>query len=171
MLRWYLIHTKPSGETLAQSHLERQAYETYVPLVVQPVRRGGRWQERITPLFPRYLFLRLDTGRQLFGPVRSTMGVADIVRFGSDYAVVPERVIRELQLRADPTSGLHRLNCPPVFKHGTTVRIANGPFKGVEGVFQRDEGPERVVVLLGLLGRETPVRLSVDVILPSQASL
>ena len=29
MLRWYLIHTKPSGEALAERNLDRQGYDVY----------------------------------------------------------------------------------------------------------------------------------------------
>jgi transcriptional antiterminator RfaH len=169
MLRWYLIHTKPSGETLAESNLERQGYEVYVPRVAQPVRQSGRWQERIGALFPRYLFLRLDEGRQPIGPVHSTVGVTAVVRFGSAYAIVPDQVIRDLRSRADPESGLHRLNRTPLFTPGTAVKIAKGTFEGLEGVFQTAVGSERVVVLLKLLGQSTSVRISVDLVLPSLA--
>ena len=97
------------------------------------------------------------------------MGVTAVVRFGSAYAIVPDQVIRDLRSRADPESGLHRLNRAPLFTSGTAVRIAKGPFEGLEGVFQTAVGSERVVVLLKLLGQSTPVRISVDLVLPSLA--
>ena len=82
MLRWYLIHTKPLGEGLAQTNLERQEYQVYLPRAMQPVRYNGHWRDRIVSLFPRYLFLRLNEGRQSLAPARSTLGVASVVRFG-----------------------------------------------------------------------------------------
>ena len=170
MLRWYLIHTKPSRETLAQSNLERQDFVVSLPRVVQPVRRRGRWTDQVAALFPRYLFLRLDEGRQSLAPVRSTLGVASIVRFGYDYAIVPDRVIRDLRAREDPDSGLYRLNHRPVFAPGAEVRVAAGPFSGLEGIFQRRAGAERVVVLLELLGQAASVRVSADFVLPSKAA-
>src|SRR5712671_6899317 len=109
MLRWYLVYTKPLTEAIAQANLERQGYEVYFPRAVQTVRCSGRWLERVVALFPRYLFLRLNEGCQALNPVRSTVGVASVVRFGSRYTVVPEHVISDLQARADPLSGLHRL--------------------------------------------------------------
>ena len=169
-MRWYLIHTKRCGETLAQSNLERQDYVVYSPRVVQPVRRRGRWEDQVAALFPRYLFLRLDEGRQSLAPVRSTFGVASIVRFGSDYAIVPDRVIHDLQAREDPESGLYRLNHRPLFAPGAAVRVAAGPFSGLEGIFQRRVGAERVVVLLDLLGRAASVRVSADFVVPSNAA-
>jgi transcription antitermination factor NusG len=46
------------------------------------------------------------------------------------------------------------------------VRIGAGPFDGLEGIFQREDGAERVVVLLNLLGHDTPVRVPAEWILP-----
>lgn len=169
MLCWYLIHTKPSGETLAVANLERQGYEVYLPRVVQTIRRAGRRHERIGPLFPRYLFLHLNEGQQALGPVAFTFGVAGIVRFGSHYTVVPDKVIRDLQARAEPQSGLHRLNSKPQLAPGMAVRVSSGPFDGLEGVFEREAGADRVVVLLKLLGQNARVCVPVDSIALSHA--
>ena len=167
MLRWYLIHTKPSSEAVALSNLERQGYEAYLPRVVQMLRRSGRRHERIGPLFPRYLFLRLNEGQQALSPVAFTTGVAGIVRFGRSFAVVPDHVIHDLKARADQHTGLHRLTCRSTPAPGAPVRIRLGPFDGLEGVFEREAGADRVIVLLKLLGQNAHVCVSVDsVVLP-----
>jgi transcriptional antiterminator RfaH len=169
MLRWYLIYTKPWSETLALKNLARQRYDAYLPRVVQTVRRGGSRYERVVALFPRYLFLRLNEGQQALGPVASTVGVAGIVRFGSRYTVVPDQVVADLQARADPVTGLHRLSCGAKLEPGVSVRIWLGPFDGLEGVFEREAGADRVVVLLRLLGQTAPVCVPADSIVFSQA--
>ena len=169
MLRWYLIHTKPASEDVALRNLMRQHYEVYLPRVLQSVRRAGRRCERIGPLFPRYLFLQLNEGYESLGPVASTVGVRGVVRFGSRYTIVPDRVIGDLQARADPVTGLHRLNCGAKLKPGVRVRIRLGPFDGLEGVFEREAGADRVVVLLELLGQKAPVCVPADCIMLSQA--
>lgn len=166
MLRWYLIHTKPSGEVLALTNLQRQGYHVYLPRLLQTVRRGGRRYERIGPLFPRYLFLQLNEGQQSLRPVTSTVGVACIVRFGSRHAVVPDEVISDLQAAADGESGLHRLTRDAALAPGALVRIQRGPFDGLEGVFQREAGADRVVILLSLLGQNAPVCVSADLVVP-----
>jgi len=159
MKRWYLVHTKPGGENIAQANLSRQEYEVYLPRVVQPVRRAGRWRERIAALFPRYLFLRLNEGRQSLGPVRSSVGVAGIVRFGFSYAVVPDPIVSGLQAREDPGTGLHRMARPRSLLPGDAVGISAGPFDGLQGIFEREAGADRVIVLLRLLGHEVSVRV------------
>lgn len=164
MLRWYLIHTKPSSETAAECNLVRQGYDVYLPRAVQTIRHCGRWRDRIVALFPRYLFLRLNEGIQALNPVRSTIGVAGIVRFGIHYTLVPDRVISDLRTRADPVSGLHRLSCRSNLKHGTGVQITSGPFEGLEAIFERPAGVDRVVVLLKLLGQRASVCVPIEVV-------
>jgi transcriptional antiterminator RfaH len=168
MLRWYLIHTRPLSEAIAQTNLERQGFEVYFPRLQQSVRRNQGWRTRIGALFPRYLFLRLDAGRQALGPVRSTAGVASVVRFGAEFAVVPDGVVHELRSRADPESGLHRLDGAMRFARGSAVKIVASAFDGLEGVFERTAGRHRVVILLALLGGTTPVRVPVDLVFPGQ---
>jgi transcriptional antiterminator RfaH len=170
VLNWYVVHSKPSAEAVAQLNLTRQGYDVYLPRLVQAVRWRQQRRERIVPLFPRYLFLHLREGFQPLGPVRSSVGVSGVVRFGCRYAVVADEVICHLQARADPMTGLHRLAVAAPLVAGAAVRIATGPFDGLDGIFQREDGAERVVVLLRLLGQDTPVRVPAEWILPECGS-
>ena len=165
---WYLVHTKPSAETTARSNLERQGYEVYYPQLARTVRRVGAWKETIGPLFPRYLFVRVVEGLQPLSPIRSTLGVANVVRFGLDYAVVPPGIIRELKAHADPITGLHRSK-PRSLTRGAEIKIADGVFQGLEGLFERHLGLDRVLVLLKLLGQSTAVDIPLDFVVPARA--
>ena len=166
MLRWYLVHTKPSGEANAALNLTRQGYHVYFPRLIQTVCSARRLRERIVALFPRYVFLHLNEGQQCLAPVHSTIGVSRVVRFGAQYTVVPDEVIEDLRAREDLESGLHRVRRRRLVR-GSPIRIAAGPFEGLEAVFEREVGAERVVVLLELLGHETPVRVPAEFALPS----
>jgi transcriptional antiterminator RfaH len=159
--RWYLVHAKPAAEREAQLQLQRQGYHTYLPFALRRLRRRGRAIMQTVALFPRYLFVRLEEGRQSLTPVRSTFGVSNLVRFGNRCATVPEEIIRALQERADPHTGLHRLGVPALTR-GTPVRIDGGAFAGLDGVFEREDGESRVVVLLRLLGEERQVQFPAE---------
>ncbi len=39
---WYLIYSKPKDEKVAQENLERQGYETYLPLILGRTKRRGK---------------------------------------------------------------------------------------------------------------------------------
>lgn len=166
---WYLIHTKPGRENLAEFNLLRQKYQVYYPRLARTWQRRGRRISEVTSLFPRYLFLNLAQDQEL-GPVRSTLGVANIVRFGQAYAVVPASVIEVLRDRADPQTGFHSLQCHAVFEPGSEVKIIDGALQGLAGVFLREAGEQRVVLLLQLLGRDVHVEVAEGSILPSSES-
>jgi transcriptional antiterminator RfaH len=155
-LRWFLVLTKASSEQLAVTHLARQGFETYLPRLQRRALRRSRWVDRVVALFPRYVFVRLDTRSQVLAPIRSTRGVAGVVKFGDEVAIVPDGVVETLMSRADPESGLHRL-ADERPRRGTKVSVIDGPLAGLEGIFDRDTGEERAVILLSLLGRSTPV--------------
>jgi transcriptional antiterminator RfaH len=157
MKNWYLVYCKPRGEDLAKANLERQGFETYLPRVRQPRRRGGRRIIRIEPLFPRYLFIHLDTETDNWAPIRSTLGVTSLVRFGMEPAVVPDDLIGFIQARDDAT-GVQDL---PVEEpqRGDRVRITEGPMMGYEGIFVAKTSSERVLVLLDIVGHKSRVNV------------
>ena len=169
MLRWFLVLTRPAGEQIAKTNLERQGYRVYYPRLLCPSLHRGRWIERVVALFPRYLFLQLDSATQSLAPVRSTLGVASLVRFGTEARVVPDAIIDDLIRRADPESGLHRLARARPFDRGARVSIIAGAFEGMNGVYERELGEERVVVLLKVLGHDATVRIPSRYVVPSCA--
>jgi transcriptional antiterminator RfaH len=166
LTRWHLVLTKPGGELLAKSNLERQEYRVYFPRVRQKLLRRGAWREVISALFPRYMFVQLNSAVQSLAPMRSTLGVANVVRFGAEFTTVPDAIVEDLIGREDE-SGLHRLSSAPLFKAGAAVDVLDGALAGVSGVFEREDGDDRVVVLLNLLGRESRINLPMASIAPS----
>ena len=161
MSSWHAVLCKPRREEVAAANLENQGYEVYLPRLTLLKRRAGRWTEMIEPLFPRYLFIHHRDSNKSLAPVRSTLGVKDFVRFHNTPAVVPEDVIQELHRRADPDTGLHRINISP-FHAGARVRFTAGTFAGLEGIFEMESGDARVVVLLNLLGKANRVTVNRD---------
>jgi transcriptional antiterminator RfaH len=118
----------------------------------------GVRRRRVRALFPAYVFVRVELGEQALGPIKSADGVRGIVKFGDDYAVVPPGVIQALLGREEPDSGLHAVDEWTPKKYDT-VRINDGPFEGLEGMFLRLSGKDRVLVLLSILGRPTPINI------------
>ena len=157
-MHWYLVHTKPRQEKCALENLQRQDYHCYLPLLsTQKLRKGQlTWVDE--PLFPRYLFIQLDDSLSApsWSPIRSTIGVSHLVRFGTQPAKVPEALIdwlmkHEATLRETPE---------PLFKSGDRVQVTQGPFAGMEGIYQMTEGERRVMVLIELMSK--PVELPIE---------
>lgn len=157
MRNWYLVYCKPRREELARVNLQRQGFETYLPLVRQPRRRLRRRFIQVEPLFPRYLFVHLDTVSDNWAPIRSTLGVSSLVRFGMEPAVVPQDLVQMIRARDDST-GVQDLP-PEDFKPGDRLRIAEGPMMGYEGIFLARSSRERVLLLLDIVGKQAKVNV------------
>ena len=155
---WYLVYCKPRQETVARENLARQGYETYLPVMRDVRRRHGKRVAVIAPMFPRYLFISLSNQTDNWGPIRSTLGVVSIVRFGREAARVPDSLMAALRSRED----MQGIQILPIdeYKPGSRVRITQGSFAGYEGIFQAASGRDRVTVLLDILGRDA--RTTVD---------
>ena len=159
MKAWYVVHTKPRKEALAEVNLQRQDFETYLPWFKRVARHRGGWKEIVEPLFPRYLFLRLDPTQQTVAPIRSTLGVTTLVTFGQRLMPVPETVVDTLRSSEDAQTGLHAAPKHEL-KAGETVAITAGPFEGLQGIFENNSGEERVAILLDVLGQARRVVLA-----------
>lgn len=163
---WYAVCCKPRQEAVAEENLLRQGYRVYLPRIRNTRRRAGRWADTVEPLFPRYLFIRIDPAMRSTAPVRSTRGVSGLVRHCGLPAVVPEQVIETIMQCADTGSGLHS-DGHPLFCAGDPVRLVEGPLAGMEGVFTEKDGEKRVIVLLELLGKTNKMRVNRDWIVPA----
>lgn len=157
---WYVVYTKPRREQVALENLEHQAFECFLPMALNPYQRQRRSRaRRREPLFPRYLFLRACPDTQSLAAVHSTRGAIGLVRSGIEAATVQEGVISVIRRRIDPDEGVVRLEPTPL-QPGDRVRIFNGPFSGLDGIFQRRSGTERSLLLLDLLGGTARVEVN-----------
>lgn len=147
---WLVAMTKPRMETEAKMHLEHQGFVVYLPIWAELKRRSNVWQKAHSPMFPRYLFVKTAYEDQSISPIRSTRGVSQLVRFGTEPVKASDRLVREIQsMEAAQNSGGEKLK---PFKPGDEVIVVSGPFKGVSAkVLSSDQ--QRVILLLQLLGK------------------
>ena len=156
---WFAVYTKPRQEQVALLNLEGQSFECYLPMAADPYQRGSaRKKTRHEPLFARYLFLNAAPEMQSLATVRSTRGVVGLVRAGFDLIKIPASIIEGLKDRMHPATGLIPLDSIGLNK-GDKVRVFDGPFAALEGVFKEHRGRTRSLLLLEILGRETAVEI------------
>lgn len=159
--RWYVVQTHANSENKAASHLARQNFEIYLPRYLKRRRHARKTETVAAPLFPRYVFVLIDTQTQRWRSIRSTLGVTRLVCQGDHPAPVPANVIEELRRRED-TGGLITLDTRPRFAVGDQVQILDGAFSMHLGLYEGASDNERVTVLLNLLGRKVRVSLELD---------
>ncbi len=159
---WYLVYSKPQQETVALRNLEQQDYQVYMPNLTENKRVRGVYKPVTGPMFPRYLFIELDSQFDNWSPIRSTRGVSGLVRFGQQAARVPTDFIHGLQQNAERLSDW--MMQAAKFNAGDKVMLMDGPFKGYEAVFQTQKGHERAVVLLEIANRHTQLAVKMDML-------
>tara|TARA_R110002073_G_scaffold260853_1_gene423713 strand:+ start:97 stop:597 length:501 start_codon:yes stop_codon:yes gene_type:complete len=164
MKYWYLIHSKPKDEKLAQDNLERQGYETYLPLILGRTKKRGKTTKSILPMFPRYLFIHLSDQTDDWGPIRSTLGVSSLIRFGATPAKVPDNLIKTLK-HNENSQGIHELTSAPL-SPGDKLLIVEGPFEGYEATLFSQKSDDRVIVLLKIAENFVQVKLEQSLIEP-----
>ena len=149
MRNWYLIKTKPRQENVAIKNLENQKYSTFCPTV--------KIKNNNVVLFPGYIFIHLDKKQENWSPIRSTKGVLNFVRFGLNYAQVPETVIEFL--KANQLINKEKLENLNKFKSGDKVQITDGVFKNCVAIFKSFKSDERVILLMNLLGQQQAITI------------
>ena len=154
---WYAVATKARDEAVAKANLERQDYQVFLPTTSLKKRRLGRWTRVTEPLFPGYLFVSLVLGADDPAPIRSTVGCIGLVRFGQTHTPVPSSLIAALQGASEDV-----LDTPLPFNQGDKVRLIDGPFAGLEAVFDMPRGEDRAQVLLELLGKTQRLTVGQD---------
>lgn len=149
-LRWYAIQTHPQQEERANSNLRAWKVETFSP-TIRVVRRTAYVRPpsyEIKPLFPRYIFARFDVNTMLRN-VWYTRGVSSVVCCGVVPAEVDDEIISLIRSHETPEGFIE---IGESLRIGDTVTIENGPFRGLEGILEREvKAADRVVILLSTI--------------------
>lgn len=151
---WFALQVRTTHEKKVAARLDGKFYEHFLPLY--PCRR--RWSDRINeteiPLFPGYLFCRINMTCRL--PILTTPGVIRIVGNGSGPQPVEEAEVAAIQ-------ALVRSKLPsqpwPFREIGERVRIEHGPLRGVDGILADFRGLHRLVLSVTLLQRSVAVEI------------
>ncbi|MBI2952730.1 MAG: hypothetical protein HYY30_00315 [Chloroflexi bacterium] len=149
--RWYVLKTKPHAERQTANVLDARRIIVYLPLLKRRV---------VEPLFPGYLFLKIDCESDEYLRSRSAPGVSYILSGDGAPLPVESRLIEEIRQRL----ALENTKRPAArFTPGDRVVVTSGVFRGVEAIFDRALTPRgRCLVLLEILGRLTRVQVGAE---------
>lgn len=152
---WFVVQTQSRAEAKAKRHLNNQGFSVYLPVYRRRVRHSRKNEIVLRPLFPGYLFVQLDLDAQRWRSINGTVGVLRLLTDGDVPQQLSKRVIDEIRAREDGAGAVKLL--PPLLKPGQAVRLVEGPFTDVSGLFEEMRDANRVILLLSLLGRQVRV--------------
>ena len=142
--RWYLLRTKFRQEKKAAKELMQQKFVVFLPLCQREKLVRKKVVIKEEPLFARYLFISLNIEQTNWTSIRSTRGISNFVEFGDGPTRVPDEIVKELK-------AINLLTIEPRLRIGETVKILDGPFTGLNAIYQAPNGDSRAHILITFL--------------------
>jgi transcription antitermination factor NusG len=141
--RWRLFYTAPRAERRCERRLLGDGVEAFVPCQTTVRQWSDRRKRVVEPLFPNYLFARVDERDRL--ATLQTPGVVRAVAFDGRPAEVSAEEIAWLRLleatedRVEPVPA-------PMPPRDTPVEIEDGPLRGLVGEVEAHRGGYRLLI-------------------------
>jgi transcriptional antiterminator NusG len=169
---WYVIHSysgyenkvKVNLESRIQSmHMEDRIYEVHIPMEDVVEIKAGKKVTVNKKVFPGYILVRMTLDDDSWYAVRNTPGVTGFVAGNAQKPTPLSRreVERFLGVHKEEEKGKPRFK--PDWEIGEQVRVVTGPFADFNGVIEEiNIDQQKIVVLVNIFGRDTPVELGFD---------
>ena len=163
---WYAIHTYAGYENAVLRNLRQRIdslgmndkiFNVIVPVEKKIKIKNGKRVEVEEKVYPGYVLVDMIVDDNSWYVVRNTPRVTGFVGAGVNPVPLNKQEVDELFGKMDTaTKTKHTMD----LELEEMVRIADGPFKDLEGkVSEIDQDRGKVKVLVSMFGRETPVEL------------
>jgi transcription antitermination factor NusG len=153
---WFAIQTRARSEKKVTGQLETKGVEAFLPVISQVHRWSDRRQLVHLPLFPGYVFVRINPKSNLRMSVLTTMGVYGFVGAGGAGLPIPDKQIDDVRtVVTNPVS----FSLYPYLRVGQRVRVKGGCLNGIEGTLISRDSEQRLVVSVELVRRSVAVRI------------
>jgi transcriptional antiterminator RfaH len=150
------LKIKLKEEKRAEGNLLNQGYECYFPNLYSNLLLKNKSEIKKHPMFPGYAFVKSYPSLEL-KPVEFTRGVIGVVRFGNDYPVLSDAVIKsirnvEQESIKDPKKASYKI--------GEFIIVSSGPLKDMPALITKNISDQRVEILYSLLNRTHTIELN-----------
>jgi transcription antitermination factor NusG len=163
--KWFALIVAPRHEKAVAQLLQHKGYETFLPVFSRKHQYGRKTREFQLPLFPGYLFCRVDISVRL--PILMTPGVLQFLGAGRLPIPIDEDEIAALQRAVQAGVPM----TPHIFwQTGQKGRITSGPLAGVEGIVMDANKPFRLILSVSLLQRSVLLEIDADCVISAVAA-
>jgi transcription antitermination factor NusG len=163
MSKWYAAYTKCHHERSTETLICGKGIATFLPQIIVPSKRRDRKVLIRRPLFPNYLFVRLDQDQGNWLKVFRTPGVVRICGNGRPMPI-PDEDINTIRIFVESDRNIYPL---PFLTVGSRVQVISGPLTGAIGVLTKEDHKRRqLVVSIELMGQSVAATLHDDEIRP-----
>ncbi|AXS82531.1 transcription/translation regulatory transformer protein RfaH [Marinobacter sp. Arc7-DN-1] len=155
-MTWYALQLKPAQGDRALANLQNQDIACFFPKITVEKIKAGKRSKKLEPLFPGYLFVNLEQTDPMWAKLRSTRGVLRIVGFANKPAAISDEVIQHIK------DSLYSVAEQGGIKPGQAVQLNEGPFEGINAIFQAYDGEARAIVLINFMQKQQRVKVPVS---------
>jgi transcription antitermination factor NusG len=154
---WFAIQTWPQYEKKVAVEFERKEIQVFLPLLKSERRWSDRSKTLQSPLFPGYVFVRInESSKERIGVLR-TNGVTAFVGARGHGTAIPESQIDSVRrLVASGTA----FQPHPHLTIGKRVRIRGGSLDGVEGTLVDKKDDLSLIVSIQIIQRSLALRVA-----------
>ena len=152
---WFILQFKSNSHHQATKNLNRQGFETFLPLHDTTSRKLSRFINTSKPLFPGYMFIKFDRTESEWHKINNTYGVSRLITFNSILKSIPTRFVDSLMKRYDLSGKLLPIQ---KLKKGDQVKVLKGPFANFIATVEKYEDDQRIWILMDLMGRKTKIQ-------------
>ncbi|WP_338355652.1 transcription/translation regulatory transformer protein RfaH [uncultured Marinobacter sp.] len=152
-MTWYALQHKPAQGDRALSHLQNLEIVCFYPKITVEKIKAGKRTKKLEPLFPGYLFVNLEQTDPAWAKLRSTRGVLRVVGFANKPAAIGDDVIQHIEQSLDSVAEQGGI------KPGQAVQLNEGPFEGINAIFQAYDGEARAIVLINFMQKRQEVKV------------
>ncbi|MCZ8354345.1 MAG: UpxY family transcription antiterminator [Cyclobacteriaceae bacterium] len=147
--KWLVFYTASRQEKKTADYLEKNNYEVFLPMQ-SVVRLWSDRKKKVTvPLFSGYIFIK-ESEDQIHSLLK-TPGIVRNIRHNNKPAVLREEEYNIIQ-RFLSSGYFIETDFEQHFENGEHIRIADGPFKNLEGTILSKGSESRFRVLIDSLG-------------------
>jgi transcription antitermination factor NusG len=156
-IRWYAITTRSRHEKTAAAMLDALGVINFFPVSSELRQWSDRKRMVDFPLFPGYLFVRVNPGRESTLPILKTPGIVGFV--GNQYGPSP---IPDFEIDAVRRVLAEGTPCAPhpFLQEGDRVRVIRGALTGLKGTLVRAGSRTELVISIEMISRSVAVRVS-----------
>jgi len=156
---WFVLQFKSNSHHIAAKNLNRQGFETFLPLYETTSRRTSRFMNTSKPLFPGYMFIKFDRAESVWHKINNTIGVSRLITFNSILKSIPTIIVDHLMKRCDLSGKLIPIK---KLKKGDHVTVLKGPFANFIATVEKYETDQRIWILMDLMGRKAKIQTPSD---------
>ncbi|RAP32096.1 transcription termination/antitermination factor NusG [Candidatus Marinamargulisbacteria bacterium SCGC AG-414-C22] len=167
---WYIIQTYSSQEYKVRSRIEtfieearfkETLFRVLVPEQESIEIKNNKRTEKLSKIFPGYVFIQMKYEDELSFAIKSIPGVSKFVGAEGNappFPVQEDEILKVLRKIGDKTKEIDI-----DFEVGEVIKIIAGPFRGYSGsISEINPVKGKLKSLISIFGRETPVELDFD---------